>query len=146
MRLAIVGAGEMGATHAGAYARFGKKEHVEIAAIVSRSATRARVREPRQATGRCGATPLSALLVSQTTSAVPDLRRTNRRVFDSRLRRRELDPGPAEVGRGARRTGLKRRDGARPGRRGLSRRDRLHRGIYNDAAGISVHDGAAGAM
>src|SRR3989454_10446624 len=42
MRLAIVGAGEMGATHAGAYARFGKKEHVEIAAIVSRSATRAR--------------------------------------------------------------------------------------------------------
>ena len=42
MRLAILGAGEMGATHAGAYARFGKKEHVEIAAIVSRSATRAR--------------------------------------------------------------------------------------------------------
>jgi len=42
MRLAILGAGEMGATHAGAYARFGKKEHVEIAAIVSRSATKAR--------------------------------------------------------------------------------------------------------
>src|SRR5438445_10982054 len=42
MRLAILGAGEMGATHAGAYARFGKKEHVEIAAIVRRSATRAR--------------------------------------------------------------------------------------------------------
>src|SRR2546428_6448294 len=42
MRLAILGAGEMGATHAGGYARFGKKEHVEIAAIVSRSATRAR--------------------------------------------------------------------------------------------------------
>src|SRR2546422_10390949 len=42
MRLAILGAGEMGATHTGAYARFGKKEHVQIAAIVSRSATRAR--------------------------------------------------------------------------------------------------------
>ena len=42
MRLAILGAGEMGATHAGAYARFGKKEHAEIAAIVSRSGTKAR--------------------------------------------------------------------------------------------------------
>jgi len=42
VRLAILGAGEMGATHAGAYARFGRREHVEVAAIMSRSATRAR--------------------------------------------------------------------------------------------------------
>jgi UDP-N-acetylglucosamine 3-dehydrogenase len=32
----------MGSSHAGAYARFGKKEHVEIAGILSRSATKAR--------------------------------------------------------------------------------------------------------
>src|SRR5438094_2948792 len=42
MRLAVFGAGGMGATHASAYAAFGKKERVEIAGIVSRSASKAR--------------------------------------------------------------------------------------------------------
>jgi UDP-N-acetylglucosamine 3-dehydrogenase len=42
MRLAVFGAGEMGTTHANAYARIGGKESVEIAGIVSRTATRAR--------------------------------------------------------------------------------------------------------
>src|SRR5207245_5444895 len=42
MRLAVFGAGGMGATHASAYTAFGKKEHVEIAGIVSRSAPKAR--------------------------------------------------------------------------------------------------------
>jgi len=42
MRLAIFGAGGMGATHASAYATFGRKERVEIAGIVSRSAAKAR--------------------------------------------------------------------------------------------------------
>src|SRR3989442_14092783 len=41
MRLAIVRAGEMGATHAGAYARFGNKEHVAAAALLHRSETTA---------------------------------------------------------------------------------------------------------
>lgn len=42
MRIAIIGAGEMGATHAAAYSGFGRAEGVEIAAVVSRSAARAR--------------------------------------------------------------------------------------------------------
>jgi UDP-N-acetylglucosamine 3-dehydrogenase len=42
MRLAILGAGEMGTTHASAYARFRRTEHVELAGIVSRSASKAR--------------------------------------------------------------------------------------------------------
>src|SRR5436309_2852714 len=42
MRLAVFGAGGMGATHASAYAGFGPKERVEIAGIVSRSAPKAR--------------------------------------------------------------------------------------------------------
>lgn len=42
VRLGVFGAGTMGATHANAYARIGRTESVEIAGIVSRSATRAR--------------------------------------------------------------------------------------------------------
>ena len=42
MRLAVFGAGGMGAAHASAYAAFGSKERVEIAGIVSRSAAKAR--------------------------------------------------------------------------------------------------------
>jgi len=42
MRVAMFGAGEMGSTHARAYAKFGKKEGVEVAAVVSRNAAKAR--------------------------------------------------------------------------------------------------------
>jgi len=42
LRLAVLGAGEMGTTHANAYALIGRKEPVEIAGIVSRTATKAR--------------------------------------------------------------------------------------------------------
>ena len=42
MRLAVFGAGGMGATHASAYVAFGSKERVEVAGIVSRSAAKAR--------------------------------------------------------------------------------------------------------
>src|SRR5207247_2338407 len=42
MRLAVFGAGGMGATHASAYAAFGKKERVEIEGIVRRSASKGR--------------------------------------------------------------------------------------------------------
>jgi predicted dehydrogenase len=42
VRIAVLGAGEMGTAHAIAYAGFGKKEGVEIAGIVSRRAARAR--------------------------------------------------------------------------------------------------------
>src|SRR6267378_877157 len=42
MRVAMIGAGEMGSTHARAYANFGKKEGVEIAAVFSRSGEKAR--------------------------------------------------------------------------------------------------------
>src|SRR3989449_2807422 len=42
MRLAVFGAGGMGATHASAYAAFGRKERVEVAGIVTRPAAKAR--------------------------------------------------------------------------------------------------------
>src|SRR2546425_7490942 len=42
LRLAVFGAGGMGATHASAYAAFGRKERVEVAGIVSRTAAKAR--------------------------------------------------------------------------------------------------------
>ena len=42
MRIAILGAGEMGSAHASAYARFGTREGVEIAGVVSRKETKAR--------------------------------------------------------------------------------------------------------
>src|SRR2546428_662139 len=42
LRLAVFGAGGMGATHASAYVAFGSKERLEIAGVVSRSAAKAR--------------------------------------------------------------------------------------------------------
>src|SRR2546430_16904343 len=42
MRLALLGSGEMGSTHANAYAGFQKKEGLEIAGVVSRKSSKAR--------------------------------------------------------------------------------------------------------
>jgi UDP-N-acetylglucosamine 3-dehydrogenase len=42
MRLALLGSGEMGSTHANAYARFRKEEGLEIAGVVSRKSSKAR--------------------------------------------------------------------------------------------------------
>jgi len=42
MRIALLGSGEMGSTHANAYSRLQKKEGLEIAAVVSRKSSKAR--------------------------------------------------------------------------------------------------------
>src|SRR2546425_1388153 len=189
LRLAVFGAGGMGATHASAYVAFGSKERVEVAGIVSRSAAKARrlakrdsgcaraagrgrddrrgarepsdlhggsgdavrrglparapggrIREARETSHRRGSAPRPAVLVRETTSAVPRLRRTDRRALDPRFRRRELDLGPTALRPGGRRIRFKRGDRACDGRGGVSGWERLHRGIRDDAAGLSVHD------
>lgn len=68
MRIGIIGAGEMGSTHARAYARFGRSEGVEIAGIVSRR--RERARRLGRELGAPAFTDLARILADDTVDAI----------------------------------------------------------------------------